>query len=169
MTRYTTRGRHSPSKSLTSRTMQRHIQEAMLCQVHGGPKLPLPQAEDARATWHDHGVGKLLECLPVWEGHRQICGGQQPRFENEKQEPLRGSCLLLLSIGEEAPTDGSKAATPHHPRLIVLDSTVGSYSWRSHHRILKRQPTTHDYVNLLFFLNFSYHLHHAKNIYLLDE
>jgi hypothetical protein len=34
---------------------------------------------------------------------------------------------------------------------------------------LRRQPTTHGYVSPFIFLNFGYHLHLAKNIYLLHE
>jgi len=40
-------------------TLQCHIWEAMLCQVHGDPELRLPQAEDARTAWRNHGVRKL--------------------------------------------------------------------------------------------------------------
>ena len=36
-----------------------HIRETMLRQVHGGPELRLPQAEDTRTVRRDYGVGKL--------------------------------------------------------------------------------------------------------------
>ena len=133
----------------------------MLCQVHGSPKLCLPQAEDARTTWHDHGVGELLECLPMQEGCHRAHGGKQPG--------LVGSEPPLLEAEKEVPIDGPRSIDHHHPQPFILNPTIGFGPCDPCHRIFRRPPMTHGYVGILSFPTFSYHLHPAKNVYLLHE
>ena len=90
----------------------------MLRQVHGSPKLRLPQAKDAKTVRRNHSVRKLLERLPMRERRHRVRGGQQLG--------LGGFESPLLEVSEEAPIHNSRTIAYHHPRPIILEFTDGS-------------------------------------------
>jgi hypothetical protein len=86
-----------------------------------------------------------------------------------KQLGLGGSKPSLLEARKEASIDGPRSIGRCHPRHIIQDPTVGFEPCGPRRRILRRQPMTHGYIGILSFPTFSYHLHLAKNMYLLHE